>query len=376
MSNVLLVGNWPSDTGYAWWLMEAFWVAIATRYRRNGRKILLCYPKVNGVNPQLAAAGIEVLEFNFDVESSAARLIEFVRQHDIHYIYLTDKKYVTATYARLKLAGVKGIIIHDHTPGERTRPVGLKRMLKTIAARVPGMAADAYVAVSPLVVDRFRQVACLPGATCHLATNGIDLEAFDAAPQVEIRAQLGLPADALVLVSCGRANYYKGIHHIIEAAALVVARHGAGRIIFLHCGDGPDLEAFQQMVRDRQLESSFRLLGRRTDVAGILKSADIAIHASEGEALSLAILEFMAARLPVVLPDSPTVAQTIEDQKSGLLYKPRDPVDLAAKLTRLIESAPLRASLGGQARLAVEERYTLRDTISALLRALDHAIPS
>jgi glycosyltransferase involved in cell wall biosynthesis len=111
-------------------------------------------------------------------------------------------------------------------------------------------------------------------------------------------------------------------------------------------------------------------------VSGILKSADVAIHASEGEALSLAILEFMAARLAVVLPDSPTVAQTVEDHKSGLLYKPGDPSDLAEKLTRVIESPPLRAALGEQARRAVEERYTLRGTITALLRAVDHTIPN
>jgi glycosyltransferase involved in cell wall biosynthesis len=375
MSNVLLVGNWPSDTGYAWWLMESFWLAIAKRYRREGRRILLCYPKVNGVNPQLLAAGIEVLEFNFDVEAPAARLAAFVRQHGVRYLYLTDKKYVTPTYASLRRAGVKGIVIHDHTPGDRTRPTGLKRVLKTIMARLPGVAADAYVAVSPLVVDRFRQVACLPAAKCHLATNGIDLDAFNAAQALDIRAELGLPADALVLVSCGRATRYKGIHRIIEAAALVVARHGRGRIAFLHCGDGPDLEEFQRMIREHRLEGSFFLLGRRNDVSGILKSANVAIHASEGEALSLAILEFMAARLPVVLPDSPTVAQTVEDQKSGVLYKPGDAGDLAEKLTRLIESPLLRASLGEEARRAVEERYTLRGTIKALLRAVEHTIP-
>jgi glycosyltransferase involved in cell wall biosynthesis len=356
--------------------MEAFWVAIARRYRRAGRKILLCYPKVNGVNPQLTAAGIEVLEFDFDVAAPAAQLGAFVRQHDVGYLYLTDKKYVSRSYASLRRAGVKGIVIHDHTPGERTAATGLKRVLKTIVARLPGMAADAYVAVSPLVIERFREVACLPAAKCHLATNGIDLDAFDAAPAVDIRAELGLAADSLVFVSCGRATRYTGIHRIIEAAAVVVARHGRGRVHFLHCGDGPDLEEFQLLVREKQLEGSFLLLGRRTDVSGILKSADAAIHASEGEALSLAILEFMAARLPVVLPDSPTVAQTVEDQKSGLLYKPGDAGDLADKLTRLIEAPQLRAALGAEARRAVEERYTLRGTIAALLRAVDHAIPN
>jgi glycosyltransferase involved in cell wall biosynthesis len=369
MSNILLVGNWPSDTGYAWWLMEAFWAAIAGRYKRDRREIVLCFPKINGLNPRLVESGIEAVEFDFDL-AAPGRLAEFVQRHRIGYVYLTDKKYVSTTYARLRLAGVKGIIIHDHTPGERTPPAGLKRVLKSIVARLPGMSADAYVAVSPLVVDRFRRVACLPASKCHLATNGIDLDAFDAATPVDIRAELDLPSDSLVLVSCGRATRYKGIHRIIEAAALIRAQHGGRPIYFVHCGDGPDMEIFEQMVREQSLVGVFFLLGRRSDVSGILKSADVAIHASEGEALSLAILEFMAARLAVVLPNSPTVSQTVVDQMSGLLYETGDPRDLASKLTRLIESPQLRRSLGAEARRAVEERYTLRSTIDALLKAV------
>ncbi len=374
MSNILLVGNWPSDTGYAWWLMEAFWAAIADRFKRERRDIMLCFPKINGLSPRLVESGIHTVEFDFAL-ATPRQLAGFIRQHRIGYIYLTDKKYVSTTYARLRLAGVKGIIIHDHTPGERTAPKGLKRVLKTAVARLPGMAADAYVAVSPLVIDRFLQVACLPASKCHLATNGIDLDAFDATAPVDIRAELGLPADALVLVSCGRATRYKGIQHIIAAAALIRAQYAGRPIYFVHCGDGPDRDDFQRLVHERALGGAFFLLGRRHDVAGILKAADVAIHASEGEALSLAILEFMAARLAVVLPNSPTVSQTVVDGTSGLLYETGNPADLASKLALLIDSPGLRKSLGAQARRAVEERYTLRSTLDALLKAVATTIP-
>ena len=40
MKNILLVGNWSSDTGYAWWLMETFWVAIARKFRGRCRVIV------------------------------------------------------------------------------------------------------------------------------------------------------------------------------------------------------------------------------------------------------------------------------------------------------------------------------------------------
>ena len=368
MKNILLVGNWSSDVGYAWWLMEEFWVAISKRYAGE-RKVYLCYPKVGDLSPIIARSDIEVLELDFRPINWLQILIK-VRQLSIDTIYLTDKSYLSAFYALLYLGGVKEVLIHDHTPGERTAPNGIKKAIKFLAARAPLITGTKYIAVSDLVLNRLKDVALLPDEKCHLATNGVNIELLDSYPALDIRKELELPADSLVVVSCSRASLYKGIQHIIDAATMLLREPGYEHVFFLHCGDGPDLANLEQR-RGLEIKDRFIFLGARADVPRILKSCDIAVHASSGEGLSLSILEFMAASLPVVVSDSPSVCQTIADGISGLHFKVNDSLDLLSKLQELIDSGEMRAQMGAEARKSVVAQYSLKKTIKDVLLVFD-----
>lgn len=365
MDNILLVGNWSSDTGYAWWLMEKFWVTIAERYQSPTRKVFVCFPKVTRVSQLLLDAGVEIVELNVDL-SDVRPLWKFVKKYSIGTIYLTDRSYLSTTYPLLRLAGVKHIIVHDHTPGERTPPAGIKRLLKKCIASSNLFSADAYIAVSSLVYERLRNVVMLPAERCHVATNGVEIDKFSSPASSDIRQTLGINPDDVLVVSSGRATHYKGIQYIIAAAALLAAKPVAAKTLFIHCGDGPDFEIFKQQITASGLESTFRMLGARNDIPDILKSADIAVHASAGEGLSLAILEFMAAGLAVVVPNATTVAQTIENGVTGLLFSPEDPKDLAKQLSTLIGSPTQREALGSAAQKVATEKYSLENTLSSI----------
>jgi glycosyltransferase involved in cell wall biosynthesis len=342
---ILCVGNWESDVGYAWWLMERFGRAIAERY--PGR-VTICFKKLTSVPKHLKDTGAQFLEYDFDL--NRADIADFVRQHGFRHLYLTDKPYWSLAYAKLRRAGVKTIIMHDHMPGERTEPSGIRRVLKTIAGRIRPCSADAYIAVSELGMRRFARSCCLPAERCHLALNGIDLS-LNPAP-VDIRAELGIPADSFVVVSSGRVTRYKGVHHVVAASRLADAH-------FVHCGDGPDLTELRA-----QAPANMHFLGKRSDVPGILASVDAAVHASSGEGLSLSILEFMRAGLAIILPNSVTVAQSVQGGVSALLYD--DPAQLPDLVTKLMREPDLRASLGSAAKEHVK-RYNLEHTVDSVL---------
>ena len=367
--NILLVANWPSDTGYAWWLMETFWIAIAQKYSAGGRRILLCYPKIVTLNRRLTEAGIECMEFDFNFEKPSD-LKRFLIENGVGCIYFSDRPYVSRAYAKIRDAGVHAILVHDHTPGDRTKPSGLKRLLKTAIARVGRYTADAYIACSKPVLRRFTEVACLPAEKCHLAVNGVDMKKFVSAA-TNIRSEIGLPPEQILVVSSGRATQYKGIHRIIDAAAVLRDRRPDLPVTFLHCGDGPDMQFFRERIASHGLGNRFQMLGMRNDVPDVLMSANIAVHASEGEGLSLAILEFMAAGLPAVVPNSPTVAQSIDDGRTGVLYAAGDSAGLAASLISLATDEPLRARLGKAARAEVLANYNLSSTVESVLQTFN-----
>ena len=372
MKNILLVGNWSSDTGYAWWLMETFWLAIAAEFRDRCR-VIVCYPQVTTVSPRLSAANIAVVQFDFD-KAQPLQLASFMRDNQIGCVYLTDKKYVSWQYCLLRAVGVRRIIMHDHMPGTRSSPSLFKRLLKSAVASVPALTADAYIAVSDQILQRFENVACLPRHKCHLARNGIDVGRVADAQPDDIRGELGIALDATLIVSSGRLTHYKGIQLIIEAANALINERGIGQLFFAHCGDGPDREIFAGQIERFGLQRRFFLLGMRSNIPGILQSADIAVHASQGEGLSLSILEFMAAGLPVVVSDDPTVSQTVINNVTGLHFKTGDSVDLASKLQPLIQSKELQLSLGNRAAREVREHYSLDQTVAAVLSVLNKTL--
>lgn len=361
MDKIWCASNGGSNIGYAWWLMERFWEAIAIAY--PGR-VVMSYKILRELPQRLVDAGVQFDVANLDTDTPAA-LCDFVRRHRVKHVYLTDRPTTHPLYARLRMAGVKSITVHDHTPGSRTRAEGIRRLIKAALARTP-LTVDACVAVSDVVRHRLSDVYCLPESRCHVARNGIDLD-LEITP-TDIRAELGLPSDAVVIVSCSRLTRYKRIDLIIQAAAMTDG-------YYIHCGggrreDGHEMDEFREMIDKAGLQNRFRILGHRSDVAGVLASSDIAVHASQGEVgTSLSILEFLRAGLPAVVSDDPTVCQGIHNGINGLTFAAGDASALAAQINRLIANPELRHSLGAAARRDVRQ-YDIKHTVSTLLNVL------
>lgn len=372
MKNILLVGNWNSDTGYAWWLMETFWLAIADHYR-GSTKSIVCYPQVTEIPPRLAAANIAIVEATLHWRQPLTAF-KLIKNANIGTIYFTDRSYIDPLYFLLRLAGAQHIILHDHAPGARSTPGPLKRALKRFVSSLPLITPDAYIAVSQQIYDRFLKVACLPEKKCHLARNGIDTEKFLTAVAPGIRSELQIAGTALLIVSSGRLTAYKGIQTIIEAAHILINNKKCSDIYFVHAGDGPQREMFEKLIAEYDLCEKFLLLGKRNDIPGVLKDTDIAVHASLGEGLSLSILEFMCSGLPVVVSDEPSVCQSVENGITGLHFSTGSASDLATKVEQLIRSREMRQQLGNNARQEICAHYALTDTIKIVINVVDRVI--
>jgi glycosyltransferase involved in cell wall biosynthesis len=324
-------------------------------------------PRIRAVNPELISAGIQIAEFKFDF-TRPWDLVRFVRRHSVGHLYLTDRPYMTWIYPLLRLFGVHSITVHDHSPGMQRSPHGPRRVAKALAVRLTG--ADAYIACSRLVLDRFRDCGRIPAKRCYLAQNGTLPNVVQRSEQT-IREELGVAEDTVLIVSCARATPYKRIENIIDAAAIVRAARPNLPVCFIHCGNGPDFAFLARRIRERRLEGYFQLLGTRSDMARVLAGCDIAVHASQAEVgMCLAILEFMSAALPAVIADEPTVCQCIRDGDTGLLFRNGSPEDLSDKLMRLIDDAPLRQRIGAAARRTANADYDVRNTVAAVVSAV------
>lgn len=371
--NILLVANYESDVGYAWWLMENFWVEIARHFDALGRTCFLIYPKIKTIPRRIEESGIGVLQHDFSDRSVAAlmRLQKLIVSNNISAMYLTDQPYHSWRYPLLRLFGIRRIVIHDHTPGERPPIQGLRRLLKQLLYSVPGLLGDHFVGVSRFVHNRMIANGCLPRERCSYVLNGIELINRDPTLRHYAHDEFKIPHGATVVIATGRATYYKGIDFLIRCAARVVKEGRRDDVYFIHCGSGPDLERFRAQARELGVDDRFIFAGQRNDVRKILQSCDIGIQASKGEAFSLSILEYLSAGMATIVPDNCGNGEAVEHGVNGILYRTGDLDDAATKLVTLIDDPMLRQRLGRAGTESVTSRFHIQRANQELVADLD-----
>lgn len=372
---ILLVANWDSDTGYAWWLMESFWAAIASEFSSQ-YTVYLSYPSISKIPDAIRNSPIHVVErsmFDMGLENLNERL-SFLKEKRIKTLYFSDRPARHWNYIIYRLAGVKRIIVHDHTPGLRTKSTGLKKWLKRGLNFIPGYSADALIAVTEFVKKRHLEVNCMPDSRCFVAQNGIP-PIDPAVKHAYLKSEFNIQTDQQVMVTTSRANSYKGIQLAIEAMNILVHQKGIHRLHYLFCGDGPALDEFTDLVKAYRLEKHITLAGRRNDIASILPACNFAIHPSKGEVgYSLSILEYMQAGLPVIVPDNESVAGATTDKVTGLLYEEDNIQDMVLKINQMISDVENTTKMGARAQQAVREEFNLANTHRGLLDAFHQTL--
>ena len=329
-----------------------------------GRRCYLIYPQISSLSEGISNAPITVLECDFSNRSRVGRqqLKNILRQNSITSIYLTDQPYFSTYYATLRASGISRIVTHDHTPGDRPAITGLKGIAKAIRNRINPFCSNSVLCVSEFIRERNVINGRVPEVKCVTVQNGIQPMQCDKTESAYVNREFGIPEDSIIVVSTGRANEYKRIDFIIRCADQIVNSMKARNIFFLHCGDGPYLNHLKSLVAGFGLDRNFILAGNRTDVRDILCSCHIAIHASIGEAFSLSIIEYMSAGLATMVPDVPSVCQTVTHDFDGLIYRENDMEHASELIVKLSENDDYRKMLGSQASNTVTEHYDIRES--------------
>jgi glycosyltransferase involved in cell wall biosynthesis len=370
LGNILLVSNYPSGVGYAWWLMEHFWTLLADHFNARGAKAFLAYPSITELPDSIKSSGIMPVEL--EIPSSGAlpsEVITFIKANNIRHIYLTDRAWFNPRYAALRRTGVSNIVVHDHTPGDRPEISGLKGLIKAIRHRLPFVCADSQLCVSPLMRQRSISNGRLPRQRCHVVQNGIPPVQPATTSRELLLKSLAIPSNSLVCVTTGRAHAYKRFDFIINTAAEFQKIAHDNNLVFLLIGDGPDFHLLQQQVKALNLQGRVRLTGFRTDAKDFLSAADMAMHAALGEGFSLSIAEYMSAGLPVLVPDIASVKQAIDHGDNGFVYEKDSVASAASYIATLINDQGKRQAMGQSSKNKANSQYSLDNCTQEFRRA-------
>jgi glycosyltransferase involved in cell wall biosynthesis len=212
-----------------------------------------------------------------------------------------------------------------------------------------------------------------------LIHNGIEMPSpVFASSRQRTRATLQIPNDAFVISVIANLIAYKGHRDLIEALALAKGDLPQGwRLLAIGRDDGIGDE-LKDYAKSLSIADNITWLGERTDVEELLAASDGFILPSHQEGFSNALLEAMAASLPVITTAVGGNSDAVVNNETGLLVPPRDPRALAAALSRLAKDPDLRRRLAEAGRRRVEQRFSLQacvDRYERLYRAMGEADP-
>lgn len=226
---------------------------------------------------------------------------------------------------------------------------------------------DAVIAVSQGVAD---SISANRGAPITVIPNGVDAERLRAGAlsREEARAQLGLPAEGLVVGTVGGITAKKGHSALVRAAA-----HVPGAV-FVFVGLPIDAEPVLEEIRRAGLEDRIVLAGYRPDAARLMRAFDVYCLPSRFEGMPVSLLESMALGIAPVATSVGGIPEMVTPGEDALLVPPDEPEALADAVRALLEDEERRSSMGKRA-AETAERFGLgsmvRRTEEVYLQALE-----
>ncbi len=375
MRSVLLVCNLhPKKLG----TFERYLVAFGRRARAAGARcgLLVSGEPIPAVAELLRDAGVEwwaVPDWNDDGDRE--RRGAFLRGYAgalnqgpwdaVVFQFCHEVSVAVATaLARLRRRAPRTAVWVQHSQmvpaGWAARRVSRSRLLRPFI--------DAVIVLS----EAGRDAVCGRGWPAHRVTvvrNGI---AIATDPRRGwLRAELGLPSDAVVLLSVGSLIERKGYDILLPAAAPHLGPAAGAPRYLLVVGEGPERDALRARAEALGVANFVRFLGLRNDVPDLLADADLFALASRAEGLTLAVVEAMAAGLPVVVTDVGGHKEVV-DPATGWVVPPNDAPAFGVALGEALADLPAARGRGAAGRL-VAAGYSLEAQVEAQFRVLQTA---
>jgi glycosyltransferase involved in cell wall biosynthesis len=279
------------------------------------------------------------------------RLARWLRRERVELVHAHDFYSTMLVVPAAKLAGTKVIVgrldlAHWHGKARREVLKGLTRM------------ADHVVGNAEAIRRMLVEEEGLPPERVSVIRNGLDLKRFAARVREGLKAPLPDTKGAPVVVHVANMNHPVKRQEDLLRALARLRREGHGLHAFL-VGDGPRRPELERLAGQLGLTDTVHFLGHRADVPAIYAQADFGVLCSTAEGMSNAVMEGMAAGLPMVVTRVGGNPELVADGERGLVVPPLQPEAMAGAFRRLLADRELGGRMGAEARAFVERELSL-----------------
>lgn len=316
------------------------------------------------IGASLREAGIEVVALEMSsvwgVLPAVWRLWRLLRRlrPDLVQTWMVHADLLGGIAARL--AGVRAVVWGVRTTDFSINPLPT-RIVRWLCARLSSL-VPARIVCAAQASRLAHEQAGYDKRRMRVIPNGFELDTFRADPagRRQLRAELGLGDDELVVGCLGRYNIAKDQPNFVAAAGQVARQYAHCRFLMVGRGIDAGNADLMRVIGSTGEQQRFVLLGERSDARACLGAMDIFVLPSRSEGFPNVVGEAMAMQLPCVVTDVGDAAFLVGG--AGIVVSPQDPAALADAIGRLIEGGDAaRHRLGTLGRARLEAEFSMHN---------------
>ena len=269
---------------------------------------------------------------------------KLIKKYKPDVIYCNSS--IAGAVGRLAAIGCKAKVLYNaHSWAFNMRISKKKKFFYRIIERFFAYFTDKIICVS-----NYEKTSALQNHICkpeklQVILNGVDIAEIEQkiANSKLTRKSLNIPEDAYVVGMVGRISEQKAPDIFVKAARKI--KDSISQAYFIIVGDGPDQEKIEKMISNFGLKDSFLITGWTTQAIEYMALFDVAVLCSRWEGLPLVILEYFAAKKPVVCTKIDAVDDLIENNENGFVVDIDDVDNFASSIVNLANDNGLRETV-------------------------------
>lgn len=303
-----------------------------------------------------------VRELNFFKDSAALfKLRDFLKKEQFDVVHTHTSKAGIIGRIAGRLAGTPVVVHTVHGLAFHPYEKPWKNLLYKNLEHFAALFCDRIFTVAQAMTDQCVAAGVAPLEKFKVVYSGMDTQAFAGAERdPELRKKLGLPDDAVTIVTVARLFRQKGYEELMPAAKVLLPEFP--KLHFLFIGDGPMRPELEKQVEDMGASGRFRFAGLIPpgEVCRYLAQADLLCHLSLHEGLPRAAVQALAEGIPVIGYRLDGTPEVVIDDETGYTVPPQDCNAVVAAARKLLSAPELRKKMGEKGKALVIERFAWR----------------
>jgi glycosyltransferase involved in cell wall biosynthesis len=376
MPGVIFFFHCGMNTGYAIKTLEDVFLGVGYEITKDVKKIHFAFTKLSAVDTKnVSYKKVNIIKFNpaTDNEQELLDLRAYISRNQIRIAIGFDQPVYRPVYRYLRQAGVKLIVSYYGAPMSSLNS-GFKLFLKRLEVMLVRNQPDLYIFESVAMANTAIYGRGIKKKNTEVIYLGVDEKVYCPNEQNLDYAYniFNIPRNRKIFFYSGHMEERKGVRIIIQAAKEIILKYNQSNIHFLLIGNknGEEME-YYQLYKNTLVENCITFGGYRNDVNLIMQSCFAGIIASTGwDSFTMSSLEIAASGVPLIVSNLQGLAETIENNKTGLLFESGNANDLVEKIFTLYNNDEFRNILAKNARDRIVAKFTKNMQVRNLYEAI------